>query len=112
MLSPNGDFTSVIDAVFITHFHLDHVGALPYFTEVGQPQGLCYLQGFERHYLQEVSHNVKHQPGKDTVITVVTKLIGCSAISSARMTMFVFGTLTGGNQHLEHCKPMHSVLPT
>jgi Cft2 family RNA processing exonuclease len=33
-LSPSGDFTSAIDAVFISHFHLDHVGALPYFTEV------------------------------------------------------------------------------
>jgi predicted metal-dependent RNase len=34
LLSPSGDFTSAIDAVFISHFHLDHVGALPYFTEV------------------------------------------------------------------------------
>jgi len=35
LLSPSNDFTSVIDAVFISHFHMDHVGALPYFTEVG-----------------------------------------------------------------------------
>lgn len=27
-------WNDIIDAVFITHFHLDHVGALPYFTEV------------------------------------------------------------------------------
>ena len=34
LLSPDHDYTSVIDAVFISHFHMDHVGALPYFTEV------------------------------------------------------------------------------
>jgi integrator complex subunit 11 len=27
------DFTDVIDLVLISHFHLDHCGALPYFTE-------------------------------------------------------------------------------
>eukprot|EP00906_Rhabdomonas_costata_P005843 RCo008676 len=28
-----GDLSRAIDAVFVTHFHLDHCGALPYFTE-------------------------------------------------------------------------------
>ena len=28
------DLTDVIDCALITHFHLDHCGALPYFSEV------------------------------------------------------------------------------
>ena len=27
------DFTPIIDLVIVSHFHLDHCGALPYFTE-------------------------------------------------------------------------------
>lgn len=30
----NIDYTKNLDLVIITHFHLDHVGALPYFTEI------------------------------------------------------------------------------
>ncbi|XP_049852063.1 integrator complex subunit 11-like [Schistocerca gregaria] len=33
-LSPEGNFDQVIDCVIISHFHLDHCGALPYFTEM------------------------------------------------------------------------------
>ena len=33
-VSSTGRYTDVIHAVVISHFHLDHIGALPYFTEV------------------------------------------------------------------------------
>lgn len=34
LLSFGGRMTEMITAVIITHFHLDHCAALPYFTEV------------------------------------------------------------------------------
>eukprot|EP00761_Pharyngomonas_kirbyi_P010020 gb/GECH01010038.1/.p1 GENE.gb/GECH01010038.1/~~gb/GECH01010038.1/.p1 ORF type:complete len:645 (+),score=101.70 gb/GECH01010038.1/:1-1935(+) len=33
-ISRTGNFTAAIDVLIISHFHLDHCGALPYFTEV------------------------------------------------------------------------------
>ncbi len=36
LLSPAGRYTDLITCVIITHFHLDHCGALPYFTEASK----------------------------------------------------------------------------
>ncbi|KAJ3291332.1 Integrator complex subunit 11 [Borealophlyctis nickersoniae] len=42
-ISKTGDFTNMIDCVVISHFHLDHCGALPYFTEVCGYNGPIYM---------------------------------------------------------------------
>lgn len=42
-ITTTGDFTSRIDALVITHFHLDHCGALPHFTEQRGYHGPIYM---------------------------------------------------------------------
>lgn len=42
-LSQTGDFDSVLDCVLVTHFHLDHCGALPYFVETCGYNGPVYM---------------------------------------------------------------------
>lgn len=43
LLSPNRDFDGIIDCVIVTHFHLDHCGALPYFTEMCGYNGPVFM---------------------------------------------------------------------
>lgn len=42
-LSKTRNFDKVIDWVIISHFHLDHCGALPYFTEILGYNGPIYM---------------------------------------------------------------------
>jgi integrator complex subunit 11 len=42
-LSKTGNFDKIIDCVLISHFHLDHCGSLPYFTEILGYNGPIYM---------------------------------------------------------------------
>ncbi|EEQ82006.1 hypothetical protein NCER_101357 [Vairimorpha ceranae BRL01] len=42
-LSKTGDFNKLIDCIIISHFHLDHTGALPFFTEICKYDGPIYM---------------------------------------------------------------------
>ncbi|KAG6707822.1 hypothetical protein I3842_06G051600 [Carya illinoinensis] len=42
-ISEYGDFDKALTCIVITHFHLDHIGALPYFTEVCGYRGPIYM---------------------------------------------------------------------
>lgn len=44
LLSKTGNYTAIIDCIIITHFHLDHLGALPFFTEVSVPDSRLEAQ--------------------------------------------------------------------
>ena len=42
-ISKSGNYTDILDAVIISHFHLDHCGALPFFTEMCGYDGPIYM---------------------------------------------------------------------
>ncbi|XP_057533361.1 cleavage and polyadenylation specificity factor subunit 3-II [Amaranthus tricolor] len=43
LISKSGDYDHSLSCIIITHFHLDHIGALPYFTEVCGYHGPIYM---------------------------------------------------------------------
>ncbi|KAI7983067.1 Cleavage and polyadenylation specificity factor subunit 3-II [Camellia lanceoleosa] len=43
LISKSGDFDNALSCIIITHFHMDHIGALPYFTEVCGYDGPVYM---------------------------------------------------------------------
>ncbi|XP_031278878.1 cleavage and polyadenylation specificity factor subunit 3-II [Pistacia vera] len=43
LISKSRDFDNSLSCIIITHFHLDHVGALPFFTEVCGYSGPIYM---------------------------------------------------------------------
>ncbi|KAK4518837.1 Glycoside hydrolase, 38 vacuolar alpha mannosidase [Mucor velutinosus] len=42
-ISKTGNYSDILDAVIISHFHLDHCGALPFFTEMCGYDGPIYM---------------------------------------------------------------------
>ncbi|KAI9595538.1 beta-lactamase-like protein [Syncephalis fuscata] len=42
-ISKSGRFTELLDCVIVSHFHLDHCGALPFFTEMCGYHGPVYM---------------------------------------------------------------------
>ncbi|KAG9289821.1 hypothetical protein G9A89_015401 [Geosiphon pyriformis] len=42
-ISKTGNFTGMLDCIIITHFHLDHCGALPFFTEMCGYDGPIFM---------------------------------------------------------------------
>eukprot|EP00775_Hariotina_reticulata_P005494 gene5494-5729_t len=71
ILSPTHDYNSVIDAVFISHFHLDHIGALPFFTEVCGYSGPVYMtyptRAIAPVMLEDYQHLLSERPGTGPV---------------------------------------------
>ncbi|KAI4292610.1 integrator complex subunit 11 [Pancytospora philotis] len=69
-LSRVGDINSVLDCVIISHFHLDHCGALPYLTEVLGYHGPIYMTYPTRAVLEILLEDcqrilqMKNQDGK------------------------------------------------
>ncbi|KAJ3200481.1 hypothetical protein HDU83_003133 [Entophlyctis luteolus] len=73
-LSRSGAFNSgVLDAVIISHFHLDHCGALPYFTEICGYDGPVYMTAPTRAIapilLEDMRKVVTERKGETNFVT-------------------------------------------
>lgn len=57
-----------IDLVLVTHFHIDHCAALPYFTEKTQFQGKIYMTHATKAVMKLLlSDNIRLQKDKDSL---------------------------------------------
>lgn len=61
---------AAIDLVLITHFHIDHCAALPYFTEKTQFQGKIFMTHATKAVMKLLlSDNIRLQKEKDALYT-------------------------------------------
>lgn len=59
---------ATIDLVLVTHFHIDHCAALPYFTEKTQFQGKIYMTHATKAVMKLLlSDNIRLQKDKDSL---------------------------------------------
>ena len=59
-ISPVGRLTEAIDCVVVTHFHLDHCGALPYLTEVCGYSGPVFMSAPTRAICPILLEDYRH----------------------------------------------------
>jgi len=79
-LSKTGNFDKIIDIVLISHFHLDHTGALPYFTEVLGYNGPIYMTHPTKAVLPlllEDSQKILSMKNKDSKIYSLENIKNC-----------------------------------
>eukprot|EP01134_Creolimax_fragrantissima_P000584 CFRG0584T1 len=72
-ISNGGDCTEILDAVIITHFHLDHCGALPYFTEMVGFDGPIFMtkptKAIAPILLEDYRKIMVHRKGEENFFT-------------------------------------------
>jgi len=126
-IADDSDYTSHVDCVFITHFHLDHCGALPYFTEMKGYRGpilasgptlailplmledfrkVCVENKGEQNFF--TSEMIKECCGKVTTVELHQTLTVCEDI---KVTAYYAGHVLGAVMFYVECRG-HSVVYT
>jgi integrator complex subunit 11 len=79
-LSSTNSFDKVLDCIIISHFHLDHCGSLPYFTEVLGYKGPIYMTYPTRAVLPillEDCRKILHMKSKDNKMYTTEDIKNC-----------------------------------